>query len=127
LGPVWVAMLVGAITSLSVIGVGLIVASFSKTVAQAFVIANFPLGVFMFFTGAIFPIPRMQLFQVGGFSIGLTDLLPPTHAVTALTKVMTLGAGLGDVLPELAALVFLSALYFGIGVGLFGRMHLRAR
>lgn len=126
-GPLWVAALIGAVTSLSIIGVGLVVACFSGSVMQAFLIANFPLGFFMFFSGAIFPIPRIPLFTVAGRSIGLYDILPPTHAVVALNKVLTLGEGLGDITYELVALLVLSAFYFGIGVWLFKRRHLGAR
>jgi ABC-type multidrug transport system permease subunit len=39
-GPLWVAFLVTALTAVSVIGMGLMVAAFSRTVAQTFVIAN---------------------------------------------------------------------------------------
>jgi ABC-2 type transport system permease protein len=125
-GPIWVALLVGAVTSVSVIGVGMIVAAFSKTVSQAFVIANFPLGVFMFLSGAIFPIPSVTLFEIAGQPIGLCDFLPPRHAVIALNKIMTLGVGLDQVLYELGSLVVLSALYFAIGMWVFQRRRLRA-
>jgi ABC-2 type transport system permease protein len=79
-GPLWIALLVGGITSFSVIGAGLMVAAFSKNSNQAFVIANFPLVLFMFFSGAIYPIPAIQLFNLGDISISLYDFLPPTHA-----------------------------------------------
>ena len=125
-GPLWLAVVVGAVTSLSIVGTGLLVACFSKSVSQAFVIANFPLGLFMFFSGAIYPIPRITLFTVGGSAIGLYDILPPTHAVVALNKVLTLGARVGDVLYELVALLVLSLVYFAAGVWLFKRKHLRA-
>lgn len=125
-GPMWVAVVVGAMTSLSIVGVGLIIASLSRTVTQAFLIANFPLALFMFFSGAVFPVPRMTLFTVAGRAIGLYDILPPTHAVVALNKVLTMGAGLGDVMYELAALLILSVVYFSAGVWLFSRTHLRA-
>jgi ABC-2 type transport system permease protein len=123
-GALWIAILVGILTSFSVIGVGMIVASFSKTVSQAFVIANFPFGFFMFLSGAAFPVPMGSLVTLGGRAFNLADLLPPTHAVVALNKVFTLGAGLSEVAFELIALIFLSLLYFGIGVWLFRRMHL---
>ncbi len=126
-GPLWLAILVGAVTSLSIIGVGLLVACFSRTVSEAFIIANFPLILLMFFTGAIFPIPAVPLFTIGGRAIGLFDILPPTHAVVALTKVLTLGAGLGDVAYELTAMLVLSVAYFAIGIWLFKRIHLKAR
>jgi len=125
-GPLWLAVLVTAVTSLSIIGIGLIVACFSKTVSQAFVIANFPLGFLMFLTGAAFPLPRVNLFSFAGRDFALPDLLPPTHAVVALNKIFTLGAGLEQVAFELTALTLLSILYFGLGVWLFQRTQMRA-
>jgi ABC-2 type transport system permease protein len=124
-GSLWIAVLIGVITSFSIIGVGMIVASFSKTVSQAFVIANFPFGFFMFLSGAAFPVPMGTIFTLGGRSFSFADLLPPTHAVTALNKVFTLGAGLVDVAFELAAVTLLSLFYFGLGVWFFRKMHLK--
>lgn len=125
-GPLWVAILVGALTSVSIIGAGMVVAAFSNTVARAFVIANFPLGLFMFFSGVIYPIPKVRLFTLAGRTVGLYDILPATHAVVALNKIMNLGAGFNEVLYELAALVILSVAYFAIGVWIFQRRHMRA-
>jgi ABC-2 type transport system permease protein len=127
LGPLWAAVVVGAVASLSVIGAGLVVACFSRSVSQAFVIANFPLGLFMFFSGAIFPLPKVVLFHLAGHEVGLFDFLPPSHAVVALNKVLTLGAGLQEVSFELTALLLLSLLYFGAGVWLFQRLHMAGR
>jgi ABC-2 type transport system permease protein len=124
-GPVWAALLVGAVTCLSVIGLGMVVASFTRTVSQAFVVANFPMAMMMFFSGTIYPLPKIILFTLGGHDIGLYDILPPTHAVAALNKILTLGADLSQVTFELSALVILSALYFFIGVWMFKRFHLR--
>jgi ABC-2 type transport system permease protein len=126
-GPLWAAIVIGAIASLSVIGVGLIVACFSRTVTQAFLLANFPLAFFMFFSGAMFPVPRLTLFYLGGQSVALFDILPTSHAVIALQKVFVLGAGLSDVLYELIALTVLSVLYFAVGVWLFKRTQLRSQ
>ncbi len=124
-GPMWVAVLVGSVTSLSIIGMGMVVACFSRTVSQAFVIANFPLGLLMFFSGVIMPIPQPTLFTIVGHAFGPCDILPPTHAVVALNKILTLGAGLPDVLYELAMLLILSVVYFAAGVWLFKRMYLK--
>jgi ABC-2 type transport system permease protein len=124
-GPLWAAILIGAIASLSVIGVGLIVACFSRTVTQAFLLANFPLAFFMFFSGAMFPVPRLTLFSIGSQSVALFDILPTSHAVVALQKIFVLGAGLNDVAYELMALTVLAVLYFAIGVWLFKWTQLR--
>jgi ABC-2 type transport system permease protein len=125
-GPLWVAILIGALTSLAVIGAGLVTAAFSRSVSQAFVIANFPLGLFMFFSGVIYPLPKVEVFTLGSQVISLYDILAPTHAVSALNKVFVLGAGLADVRYELGALALLSVLYFVVGVWLFQRRQLRA-
>jgi len=126
-GSIWVALLIGGITAVAVVGIGLIVAAFSKSVSQAFIVANFPLIFFMFFSGAVYPIPRIILFQIAGLNICLYDLLPPTHAVMALNKILTLGAGLADVLYEIISLLVLSLVYYLIGIWIFQRRHLRMR
>jgi ABC-2 type transport system permease protein len=124
-GPLWVAILIGAMTSLSIVGVGLLVACIARTVSEAFIYANFPLILLMFFTGTVFPIPPIPLFTIGGHTIALFDFLPPTHAVVALNKVLTLGAGITDVSYELTALFLLSVLNFAGGIWLFKRVHLK--
>lgn len=123
-GPIWAAMLIGAVTSLSVIGIGMLTACFAQTVSQAFVVANFPLGLLMFFSGAIMPMPRVTIFTIAGQPIGLYDFLPAAHAVAALNKILTLGAGLHEVAYELIALAALSLLYLGAGMYIFQKKFL---
>ena len=123
-GPLWLVVLVVLICNLSIVGVGMLIAAFSKTVAQAFIIANFPLGIFIFFSGAMFPMPSDKLFEIGGRGFGLCSLIPARHAVDALNKVMTLGLGFKGVLFELAMLAALSLLTFMIGVWLFQKRQM---
>lgn len=117
-GPPWLAMLVVIVTSLGVIGAGFCVAALTRTTTQAFVLANFPMGLLMFFSGAMFPLPRVELVQVAGRGLGPFDLLPTTHAVVALGQIFTHGAGPGHVAFELAALVVLSLGSLAAGVAL---------
>jgi ABC-2 type transport system permease protein len=124
-GPLWIAVLIGILISFSMVGVGLLVACFSRTVARAFMVANFPLFLMFFFTGAFMPMSTLPLLTIGGRTIGLFDTLPPTHATVALNKVLSLGAGVGDITYELAAMAVLAVLYFAAGVWLFRRMHLQ--
>ncbi len=124
-GQIWLALLIAVITSLSIIGVGMVVAAFAKTVSQAFVIANFPLGFLMFLTGTAFPLPRTNLFTVWGHGVAIYDILPPTHAVIALNKIFTLGVGFSEIGYELVMLTILSVIYFGAGVILFQRMNMK--
>jgi len=125
-GPLWVGILICAITGVSVVGVGLITACFSKTVARAAIIVNFPLFLILFFSGAVFPVGNPHLFTLASRDYGLFDLLPQTHATNALNKVLSLGVGLCEVSFELTALTVLSLLYFIIGVWLFRKMYLHA-
>lgn len=125
-GPLWVALLVLAVTTVSVVGVGMMVAAVSGTVTRAFVIANFPLGLLMFFTGAILPMPRVTWLTIAGHPVGPFEALAPTHAVTALNKVFTLGASLPDVAFDVGALSLLSVAYLAGGVALLHRTQQRA-
>lgn len=123
-GSLWIAILIGMVISFSMVGVGLLVACFSRTVARAFMIANFPLFLMFFFTGVFMPV-SVPLFTIGERTISLFDSLPPTHAAVALNKVLSLGAGIGDIAYELSVMTILSIVYFAAGVWLFRRMHLR--
>lgn len=109
-GPLWVAGLLLLLATLSVVGVGMVTAALARTVVKAFVIANFPLAVLMFFSGAMFPMPRITWFEIAGHPVGPFELLAPTHAVTGLSKVVTMGAGFGDVWFELVSLVILTTI-----------------
>ena len=120
-GPLWVAILICIITSFAVIGVGLITASFSGTSARAAIVVNFPLVLLLFFSGSVFPPVKLSLFTLAGHTFRIFDFLPHTHAVVALNKVLSLGAGLGEVAFELVAMTLLSVLYFMAGVWLFKR------
>jgi ABC-2 type transport system permease protein len=125
-GPLWLAILINVIAAIAVIGVGLMTACFSNTTARAAVIVNFPLMLLLFFSGAVFPVPDVALFTLGGHTFKLFELLPHTHAVVALNKVLSLGAGLSEVGFELGALVILTVVYFLAGIVMFQRMQFRS-
>lgn len=120
-GPMWVAALALVLATLSVIGVGMAVAAVTRTVVKAFVVANFPLAILMFFSGAMFPMPRITWFELAGRPFGPFELLAPTHAVSVVNRVVTLGASGGDVLVDLGFLAALTAAYLAVGVVLLRR------
>ncbi len=120
-GPMWVAALALVLATLSVVGVGMAVAAVTRTVVKAFVVANFPLAVLMCFSGAMFPMPRVTWFELAGRPVGPFELLAPTHAVSVLNRVVTLGASAGDVLVDLGFLAALTAACLGVGVVLLRR------
>jgi len=119
-GSTVLILLVCSLTILSIIAVCLILVSFCKNATMVMIVGNFPLFILMFFTGAMIPLPRNEI--IAGFAIN--DILPPTHAVIALNKIFTFGAGLHDISYELIMLTFLTVIYYATGVWLFKRNHL---
>ena len=124
-GSLATAILISAIATMSVIAAGLITACFSRTVGRAAIIVNFPLLIMIFFSGAIFPLPSPTLFTVGERAIKLFDFLPTSHAVSSLKQVLNLGAGFGDVVFEIVAMLILTAVFFAAGVFQFRRLQMR--
>jgi lipopolysaccharide export LptBFGC system permease protein LptF len=51
--------------------------------------------------------------------------MTPTHAISALNKTLVMNMGLKAILPEIIAILFLTAVYFFIGATLFRHRHLK--
>lgn len=124
-GSLWGLLVIAVLTSISMIAFSLVLAAAVKSVNEVLIVGNFPLFLFMFFTGAAFPINGKTLFTIFGYPVTAQGIMSPTHAVTAAKKVLIMNAGLGDVLPELIALTVLIIIYWTLGAGLFYRRHMR--
>lgn len=123
-----VAMLVIAgMCCLSLIAFSLIVAAMTKSANEVLVVGNFPMFLFMFFTGAAFPVKSAAWFYIAGYPVNLQALLSPTHAISALNKIFIMNTPFSSVLPELVAISVLTVLYFVIGAFLFHKRHLQNR
>ena len=125
-GSLTVLLMVGALTSISIMAFSVLVAAFLRTLFDLVTVGCFPFFVLMFFSGGMFPLPGVTLFEVGARSIEMNDILPTTHAITAMGKVLNYGAGLGDILPELGGVVALSALFYALGTWAFTHRHMTA-
>jgi ABC-2 type transport system permease protein len=124
-GSLWLMILIAALTSLSIIAFSLIIAAFTKSANEVLVVGNFPMFLFMFFTGAAFPMNGKALFSIAGYPVNLQGLMSPTHAISALNKTLVMNLGLTDILGEIAALLILTMLYFLIGGFFFRKSHLK--
>jgi len=118
-------IIVGVLTSISAIALGLWVAAFSRNATQAFIISNALIVPVVFLSGVFFPLPQVELFSLGTRVFTLFDLQPATHAVNAFKRIFLHGASLGDVGYELAWLLILSSLYFWGGLIFWRRAHTR--
>jgi ABC-2 type transport system permease protein len=126
MGSLTVLLMVGALTSISIMAFSVLVAAFLRTVFDLVTVGCFPFFVLMFFSGGMFPLPGVTLFELGSWTFEMNDILPTTHAITAMGKVLNYGAGLGDILPELGAVVALSALFYALGSWAFTHRHMTA-
>jgi len=125
-GSYWLMLLIVILASISIIAFSLILAAMCRTVTEVLIIGNFPMFLFMFFTGAAFPIEGLPLFTIAGYPITLQGLMSPVHAISALKKVLIFGMGLREILPELVSLVVITILYFLTGMLAFRFRHMRA-
>lgn len=119
-GSIVSVLLVCSLTILSVIAITLILVAFCKTTTMVIIVGNFPLFILMFFTGAMMPLPRTEIFA----GLAINDILPPTHAVIALNKIFTYQASISDITYELSMLFGLTLFYYILGIYLFNKKHL---
>ena len=113
-------LLIATLTSISIIAFSLILAALTKTVSEVLIVGNFPLFLFMFFTGAAFPLEAKELFTIAGYSVSFPGLMSPSHAIIALRKILILDMELKDVVPEIIAVILLTIIYFLIGFWYLG-------
>lgn len=111
----WVCL----ILSLSTAGIAFMVASLAANTSQAFILCTFPFMLMVFFSGSVYPFPKLTVLQVQERAIGLFDVLPSTHAVSALGKILTFGVRFSQLSYETTALTALSLLFFTGGAALF--------
>jgi len=126
-GSLGLALIVICLTALSIVAFSVILGALTKSSNEILVIGNFPLFLFMFFTGAAFPMEGKAIISIGGYGLNFQGLMSPTHGVTALKKVMLMDSGINDVIPEILSLLILTLIYFAIGIWLFNKRHMKFR
>lgn len=120
-GPV---LLIGILSSLSMVSVSLVVASFLNTVFDVLTVGCFPFFILMFFSGAMFPLPKLNMLSILGHPLGPTDILPLTHTVNAFNKILNYGAGFYEIRFEVFMMVVLTLIYFLAGLVLYQKRKL---
>lgn len=124
-GSLLIMLIILSLTTFSIIAFSLIIAAFTKTATEVLVVGNFPMFLFMFFTGAAFPMKSDALFTIAGYPVTIQSLMSPTHAISALNKALVMDMDFISIIPEIVAIIVLTLLYFFIGAVIFKRRHLR--
>lgn len=124
-GSLLIMIVIGSLTSISIIGFSLIIAALTKTANEVLIVGNFPMFLFMFFTGAAFPMTGEPLLTIAGYPLTLQGLMTPVHAISALNKTLVMDMDFSSIIPEITAVSLLTLLYFTAGIALFSRRHLK--
>jgi len=122
-GSVPLLVLIGALTSFSVISISIITSCFIRTMFGLLTLGCFPFFILVFFSDCFMPLPRINLFSFAGNQVYLNDILPTATATRALNKVLNYNSGFSDVAFELAWILVLAIIYFFIGTWLFRRKY----
>lgn len=117
-------LFIGVISSLSMVSISLVVASFLNTVFDVLTIGCFPFFILMFFSGCMLPLPKINVLTIDGHPFGITDILPLTHTVNAFNKILNFGAGLKDILFDAFMIALLTVIYFLTGLVLYQKRKL---
>jgi ABC-2 type transport system permease protein len=126
-GSLLAVLVVGAVTTLGVVALSVLVAAFLNSIFELLTVGCFPFFILMFFSESMIPLPKISLLQVAGHTLYANDVLPTSLAVRAFGKILNHGAGLGGVAFELAVALLLTAFYYVLGTWLFTRRHYRVR
>jgi len=114
-------MAVALLAALASIGIGMFIASLARTQVRAFLIASAAMFLLVLFSGIFLPQPQIALLTIAGRALSPFALLPTTHMASALTKVLTFGAGAGDVVDELLFLTGVAAANYLLGALVLAR------
>lgn len=124
-GSLAIMIFIAGLTSLSIIAFSLIIAAITKSANEVLVVGNFPMFLFMFFTGAAFPLKSEAWFTIAGYPINIQGLMTPTHAISALNKTLIMKMDVFSIVPEIISIITLTLLYFIIGGIIFKHRHLK--
>ncbi len=116
-GSILLVMLLLLLGIFSFVGLGILVSAIAteqETATQLLAMFQFPM---LFLSGVFFPILMMPVVMQK-----IAHLIPLTYAITALRKVMVLGAGFGAVKNEFLILLIFGVITLGISVPIFKRI-----
>jgi ABC-2 type transport system permease protein len=124
-GSLTIMIIIAVLTSLSIISFSLIIAAVTKSASEVLVVGNFPMFLFMFFTGAAFPLHSDPIFSIAGYPINIQGLMTPTHAISALNKTLIMDMDVLSITPEIISIIVLTIIYFLIGSAIFKSNHMK--
>ena len=123
-GDVGALIVVSILSSISMVAVSLILASFLKTVFDVLTIGVVPFFVMMFFSGSMMPLSKVTIITIVGQNFGFADLLPLTHTASAFNKILNFDLGFKDIIFEIIMIMLLTIIYMIAAMVLYKRRRL---
>jgi len=121
LGP---ALVIVVLVTLGIVAISLLVAAFIQSVFDLMTVGTLPYFLLLFFSGSLIPLPPVKLIIIGKKTLMINEVLPTTHAIKALSRILNEGSGLGGVHPEIIALIVITVVIFLAGGWWFRRRHI---
>jgi ABC-2 type transport system permease protein len=115
LGSLWTLYGSLVVYLLAMLGLGLLVATYSGTQMQAMSLSFFFINIFNMMSGVFTAVDSMP-----GWAQAIVNLFPPSHFIKIMRPVVLKGSGFNDILPELLWLVAL-----GLGLNLWAVLNYR--
>jgi len=115
-GSLLLFLLLTALFLLSAIGIGVLVATVSKTLQQALLLSFFGLFPLMFLSGTLVPVESMPEFLQT-----LSLISPLRYYMDVILGIFLKGAGIAELWPQALALLVIGSLLFWVAIGVFRR------
>lgn len=118
-GSIFPLLLISSILTIAAVGIGLIVACFTKNESEAINISSSIVVPLVLLSNTLYPMEKSQLFSFFGMSFSFFDLLPTSVAADLLRNSLIYLIPLRDLLPWILWLCLQTIVIFAIGASLF--------
>ncbi|WP_432709677.1 ABC transporter permease [Pedobacter sp.] len=110
-GSLWVLYLLTAVYLIALMGLGLLISTFSDSQLQAMFISLFFIMIFVLMSGAFTPVDSMP-----DWAILISDLTPVTHFIKVVRLIVLKGAGLPEIKNELGYIAMFAVVLNGFAI-----------
>lgn len=117
----FLACIVGIVTTFSSVAVALIIVAFSKNAKQASSISPIIAVPLSFISGSFIPLPDCIVATINGQQIQIYEILPWNQAITAIRQVLTYGQGLDAIVINLIIILMMGIILLAISIILFNK------
>ncbi|MEI6462454.1 MAG: ABC transporter permease [bacterium] len=127
-GSILLALIPALLSSLFVIGIGLLIGSFVKKTAAATNIGTIVSIIFGFFSGSfISGIGSIARFDILGKTYEFNDLLPSKWGTVAIDKILSKNMGLADISTEMIVLGVTGVIIILVGIYVYDKKQLKVQ